>query len=168
MRRALALALTVLAATGPAARAVDQDAIDKAVERGVAFLRGAAPNGYDAAHPAGATALAGLTLLECGVAPDDKAVRAAAATVRQAAVTQDQTYSLALGILFLDRLGDPDDVPLIESMTVRLLEGQNAAGGWTYTCPAPPRFRGPPPDGSPPATGRIDRPARTAQGARRG
>ncbi len=138
MRRALALALTVLAATGSAARAVDQDAIDKAVERGVAYLRGAAPNGYDAAHPAGATALAGLTLLECGVAPDDKTVQAAAAAVREASITQNQTYALALGILFLDRLGDPDDVPVIESMTVRLLAGQNAGGGWTYTCPSIP------------------------------
>ena len=32
-----------------------------------------------------------------------------------------RTYTLSLGILFLDRLGDPADIPLIESMAVRLL-----------------------------------------------
>src|SRR5207253_2657333 len=34
------------------------------------------------------------------------------------------------------RLGESADVPLIESMTVRLLAGQNAMGGWDYYCPA--------------------------------
>ena len=87
MRRALALALAVLAATGSAARAADQEAIDKAVERGVTFLRSAPiPGTNEVLQPAGATTLVGLTLLECGVAPDDKAVQAVAATVRQAGV----------------------------------------------------------------------------------
>ncbi|MGH7171265.1 MAG: hypothetical protein ACRELG_13385, partial [Gemmataceae bacterium] len=36
---------------------------------------------------------------------------------------------------FFDRLGDPGDVPLIESLTVRLLAGQTASGGWNYQCP---------------------------------
>src|SRR5579885_453943 len=38
--------------------------------------------------------------------------------------------------MFFDRLGDPADVPLIESMAVRLMAGQGAQGGWSYTCPA--------------------------------
>src|SRR5262249_45108075 len=38
-------------------------------------------------------------------------------------------------LLFLDRLGNPADVPLIESLAVRLLAGQEARGGWTYQCP---------------------------------
>jgi hypothetical protein len=37
--------------------------------------------------------------------------------------------------MFFDRLGDPGDVPLIESVTVRLLFGQSSQGGWTYHCP---------------------------------
>jgi hypothetical protein len=35
-------------------------------------------------------------------------------------------------IVFLDRLNDPSDVPLIQLLGCRLLAGQNAAGGWTY------------------------------------
>src|SRR5262249_15581119 len=56
--------------------------------------------------------------------------------IRQAAINADQTYSLALAILFLDRLGDPVDIALIESMTVRLLAGQQANGAWSYNCPS--------------------------------
>src|SRR5262249_21703128 len=47
----------------------------------------------------------------------------------------DQTYSISLAILFLDRLGEPVDVALIESLTVRLLGGQGENNGWTYSCP---------------------------------
>lgn len=142
MRTALGAVLAaavVLSPTGPAARAAEQGDIDKAVARGVDYLHGAAfPGNNDSLQPVGVMALTGLTLLECGAGPDDKTVRAAAANVRQAAVAQDQTYSLALSILFLDRLGDSEDVPLIESMTVRLLAGQTAGGGWTYSCPTIP------------------------------
>ena len=56
--------------------------------------------------------------------------------VRKASTTTTHTYSIALSILFLDLLGDSDDVPLIESLMVRLLAGQDATfGGWGYTCP---------------------------------
>jgi hypothetical protein len=110
---------------------------DAAIARGVAYLKsiqqvdGTWP--YDQIGP---TALAGLTLLECGVPANDAAVVKAAGAVRQAALTATQTYSLALSILFLDRLGEAADVFLIESMTVRLLAGQNSHGGWTYECPS--------------------------------
>jgi hypothetical protein len=141
MKRALLAGCAVVAvwaATGPAARAADQEAIDKAVERGVAFLHesGGANQGYDSTmQPVGARALVGLTLLECGAGADDKGVVSVAEMVRPASVSMHETYSLALSILFLDRLGDPADVPLIESMTVRLLAGQGSTGGWSYICP---------------------------------
>jgi hypothetical protein len=83
----------------------------------------------------GATALAGLTLLECDVPDDDPAIRKAADAVRRASVGLTDTYSVSLAILFLDRLGDPGDKVLIESLAVRLLAGQNSTGGWTYQCP---------------------------------
>jgi hypothetical protein len=84
----------------------------------------------------GATALAGRTLLECGAKRDDPAVVKAAKAVRAAVVTCHDTYSLALAILFLDRLGEPRDIALIESMAVRLLAGQDSTtGGWGYDCP---------------------------------
>jgi hypothetical protein len=38
--------------------------------------------------------------------------------------------------MFLDRVGDPGDVPLIESLGVRLLAGQCDNGGWSYHCPS--------------------------------
>src|SRR5207237_7256182 len=67
---------------------------------------------------------------------NDPAVQAAAKAVREAsAANLTHTYSLALAIVFLDRLGEPGDVPQIESLTVRLLAGQGATGGWSYDCP---------------------------------
>jgi hypothetical protein len=116
----------------------ERSPVDRAVEKGVAALRrmqratGDWPNQQ---QPMGATALAGLTLLECGVANSDPAVARAADFVREASFSCNFTYSLSLAILFLDRLGDPDDIPMIESLTVRLLGGQNANGGWSYFCP---------------------------------
>src|SRR4051794_4543498 len=131
------VAFGILAVTAADARAVDQQSIDRAVERGGGALRRLQQGtGTWPYKEIGATALAGVTLLECGVRTDDPAVRRASEAVRGAAVEANQTYSLSLCILFLDRLGDANDIPLIESMTVRLLAGQDASsGGWSYTCP---------------------------------
>ena len=135
MRRLL-LAIGLLALACLPAPAVDRAAIDKAVERGVAALKRAQQaDGTWNYTEIGATALAGLTLLECGEAADSPAVKKAAARVRAAGLGETKTYSLALAVLFLDRLGHAADTPLIESMLVLLLAGQNAAGGWSYTCP---------------------------------
>jgi len=135
LSRSLALVVVLLVGL-PSLAAVDKAAIDRAVEGGVTALR--QMQGGDGTWPhqeIGATALAGLTLLECGVPAEDRAVRQAADAVRSAGITTVATYSIALSLLFLDRLGDPDDVPLIESLTVRLLAGQNGSGGWSYICP---------------------------------
>jgi hypothetical protein len=130
------LAVAVLALPAPEARAVDQATIDRAIERGVAGLRRLQQGDGTWPHVhIGATALAGLTLRECGARADDKAARQAAAAVRQASLNLTHTYSLALCVLFLDRLDDPADTPLIESMLVRLLAGQHLSGGWAYNCP---------------------------------
>jgi hypothetical protein len=114
-------------------------AVEAAIDRGITHLR--ALQQADGSWPhaeavMGATALPALTLLECGIRADDAAVTRAAHYVRQASIGCTHTYSLALGIVFLDRLGEAEDVPLIESMAVRLLGGQGASGGWTYNCPA--------------------------------
>jgi hypothetical protein len=110
--------------------------VARSIDRGVAHLRILQRANGDWPHTEmGATALAGLTLLECGATPDDKAVSRAADFVRRASLRTIHTYSICLAILFLDRLGDPGDVPLIESLAVRLLAGQTAQGGWTYYCP---------------------------------
>jgi hypothetical protein len=132
----LLLVVGVLALLAVPLRAVDREAINTSVERGVSALRrmqqsdGTWPHGE-----IGATALAGLTLLECGAANDDKAVVAAAAKVREAALKLTHTYSLALAVLFLDRLDTATDTPLIESMLVRLIAG-HTNGAWGYQCPS--------------------------------
>ncbi len=139
MKRALGIGLLTLAAlaAAPPARAADKDAVNAAIARGVKNLRSLqAQNGTWANdHTTGLTALCGLTLLECGVPVDDDAVQKAAAAVRSASATMDKTYDISLSILFFDRLGEAGDVPLIESLTVRLLAGQNLEGTWSYPCP---------------------------------
>jgi hypothetical protein len=139
MRKLLAIGLlaTLALAAATPSRAVDKDDINRAIENGVQALRGMkGPNGAWRHNRIGATALAGLTLLECGVKEDDKDVQDAANAVRKASITLTHTYSISLAILFLDRLGDADDVPLIESLMVRLLGGQDMMGGWSYECPS--------------------------------
>jgi hypothetical protein len=131
--------------------------VNKAVRRGVAYLKkrladnsrlysiGEGRGG--GAHP-GAVALAGLTLLECGVPADDPALRRALASVRREAPRLTFTYSVAAAILFLDRFNNPeerkvdaDDRALIRSMALRLIAGQNGDGGWGYYCEAlPPAY----------------------------
>ena len=143
MKRALlagCAAVAVLVVAGPAARAVDQDAINRAIDRGVEFLHGRDVPGAVPVmmQPVGATALVGLTLLECDAKADDPDVHHAAEVVRTAAPAMHETYSLSLSILFLDRLGDPADEPLLQSMAVRLMAGQGADGGWKYVCPELP------------------------------
>jgi hypothetical protein len=129
----IVLSLLILA---PAAQAADRDAIKQAIERGVAALKGMQQSdGTWLCREIGGTALAGLTLLECDAPTNDLAVKAAADAVRAVSVGETRTYSLALSILFLDRLGEEADVPLIESMAVRLLAGQGPHGGWSYQVP---------------------------------
>lgn len=128
----------LLLVTQPAV-AVDKAAIDAAIERGVNFVKSQQlqDGTWHHSHRAGATALCALALLECSVPVDDPSILKAARAVRQEMVTSNHVYSISLAILFLDRLGDPDDVPLIESLGVRLLEGQKLVGSWSYTTPAP-------------------------------
>jgi len=126
----------------PAARAADDKAIQAAIDKGVAYLKSAQSKagtwsytgGEGPQREIGATALVGLALLENGVAADDRVLQQTTDVLREASLVLDQTYSISLVLLYLDRLGDPGDVPLIESLTVRLLAGQAAGGGWGYNC----------------------------------
>lgn len=142
MRRGLVIGLltgVLLPMATPRARAVDRKRVDEAIEQGVTALRSMQRADGTWPHPEiGATALAALTLLECGAKPDDLPIKRAADAVRSGSTSLRKTYSLSLCILFLDRLDDPEDIPLIESMAVRLLAGQNNSGGWDYSCPPIP------------------------------
>jgi hypothetical protein len=150
-RWVLALSTLALLAGARAAHAqVDaklQTRINKAIDRGISFLKknqteqGLWPfgaGGQGGAHDTGSTALAGWALLESGVPPGDPTIRKAAAALRRAAVSDTSTYHISLLILFFDKLADPEDVPLIESLAVRLMQGQLAVGGWTYEVPKVP------------------------------
>jgi hypothetical protein len=139
LTRHLTVVIAALLLAGPAG-AASKEQIQRAIDRGVAFLRSLQrAEGAWPTHHVGATALAGLTLLECDVPATDPAVRKAAEHVRQTSLSlldNHGTYSISLAVLFLDRLGEPMDVPLIQALGVRLLSGQNAGGGWSYQCPA--------------------------------
>jgi hypothetical protein len=128
------LAVFLLSSTG--ATAATQRQVDEAVEKGVKFLKSNSKGGgmNDAAYGIGPTALAGLALLEAKVPAADPAIQAIAKAVREASYRETKTYQLSLCLLFLDKLEDPADVPMIQVLAVRLLAGQTNQGGWTYDC----------------------------------
>jgi hypothetical protein len=139
----LCACLVVVVALIPArARGADKVAIDRAVERGVAALRSMQKTDgrWDYPTPsatAGTTALAALTMLECGVEKDDPAIVKAANYVRSQLRGLHYTYSVAISILFFDRLGDPNDEQYIDALGARLVAGQCLNGAWTYDGPDP-------------------------------
>ena len=130
--------------------AKEQAKVDAAIAKGVKYLLDVAPEdgnwkkmiAPDAKivegeehHTVGYTALPALALLECQVSPKHPVIQKAAEFVRSQKAAIDDTYSLGLAVIFLDRLGDPQDKLLIKSLTMRLVAGQTAAGGWWYRCP---------------------------------
>ncbi len=116
----------------------EQDRVNQAVVDGVAFLKKTQlPTGTwpsDGGHPVGYAALSGLALLECGVAKNDPVLLRAEAFIRKALPTMEDTYEVSLSILFLDRLGNHEDEPMIQGLALRLIAGQSPTGGWGYKC----------------------------------
>ena len=140
----LLVTFVVLLTTTSTAFADDDALIRLVIQKGVTHLKSIqTPDGTWShfGHVMGPTALAGLTMLECGVSKEDPAVQRALTYVRDVATGKpgalggDQTYDISLAILFLDRYGSKRDLQVIESLTVRLMAGQNTQGGWTYDCP---------------------------------
>src|SRR5262245_2700608 len=135
-----ALILSFVASWPGIAPAAGDEDIRKAVERGVESLRTRQDNDGswsfgNAGHTVGTSALVGLAMLECDVPASDQAIQAAGRVVRSEVGNINDTYDISLAVMFLDRLGQPDDDPLIESLSQRLLAGQTAGGGWGYFCP---------------------------------
>jgi VWFA-related protein len=141
----LALGLSLLPLTP--GRAADKgppdDEVRAAIERGIKHLRdqqqddGSWRFSFNQDHALGITALAGLALLENGVARDDAAVAGASEAVHALARSSFQTYDLALAILFLARLqsgGSGPDDELIRQLAARLAGGERG-GMWNYTVP---------------------------------
>jgi Ca-activated chloride channel family protein len=123
--------------------APDDKAIASAIARGVAFLKETQsdqgqwdePSQRD--HRLGMTALAGLALMENGAARDATAISRAREVVVELAQSSDQTYDLALAILFLARCqqGRRGDTDAIIQTLGRRLAGGDLEGIWTYTVP---------------------------------
>ena len=129
----------LLAVAAPAAPAATPKEIDRALKAGTDALRAKYAKGVppDGAHGIGEPALAGLAILEAGTPVDDAAVKSITSAVREASYTQHATYQIALCLMYLDRRGDPADVPLVQMLAARLIVGQTRHGGWGYSCIAP-------------------------------
>jgi hypothetical protein len=122
----------------------EQDKVDRAVARGVAWLRQTQHDdgGWEVGrgfNQGGLTALAGLALLHSSVSPRDPTVRNAADYLRRQVAGRANTYRSVyvstLMILFLDRLGDRRDEDIIRTLSVAMIKGQLPSGKWTYSCP---------------------------------
>jgi len=134
--------LTAVAAPAAAQSRLDKDLqerVNLAIDKGAAYLQKISLEPRrDATHELGRQALIGWTLLECGVPAKDDLVQRYAQAIREGVLNQDisnANYGLATALIFLDKLGDPSDAPLIESIAARLLAGQTGMGGWAYTAP---------------------------------
>jgi hypothetical protein len=121
----------------------EQAKIDQAIDKGVEFLKGAQSERgdfkwrmyRDGRFLAAQCALPAYALLESGVPADDPVIQKSADFLRAKVRDSDFTYELSLALLFLDRLGNPADKKLIQTLAVRLLAGQHHTGGWSYRCP---------------------------------
>lgn len=118
----------------------EQAKVDQAVDKGVAYLKrsqakeGDWPPFWHGTYAVGQCALPAYALLESGVAADDPVIQKAAAFLRSKSLKTGMTYELSLAILFFDRLGDPKDKKLIQTLALRLLASQHRSGGWSYRC----------------------------------
>src|SRR5262249_6970593 len=118
-------------------RAADDPRIQRAVDKGVAYLKsGQQQDGRWKHDEIGGTALVALTLLECGVPANDPCIQKAAAVVRAASVDLTKPSPSSLATMSVDSRGEPVFVSLIQPLSVRLLAGQSAEGGWSYDCVA--------------------------------
>ncbi len=109
--------------------------VNKVIDKGVEYLKSAVSGRSGASNygSPGGFALAGLTLLECGVPADDASIKNVVRTVRSNVPRMVQTYEIATCIWFLDRLNEAEDKPLIRSLALRLIANQGPMAGWGYS-----------------------------------
>jgi predicted Zn finger-like uncharacterized protein len=106
----------------------------KIKDKGIGFLKRTQNAGGEwigNSHGPNLLGIAGLTLLQYGVSPDDPKMKELAKKIRAEAGTND-LYALCAHLIFLDKLGDPKDEPLIKSMALRLIVNQTSRGAWGY------------------------------------
>jgi len=109
--------------------------INAAIDKGAAYVKAYTFN--EKLQRPGTWALRGWALVESGIPASDPAVKRLADYVRHEVTEMDGVYDLSLSIIFLDKLGDVGDAPLIESMAVRLMAAQGVKGGWHYDAAKP-------------------------------
>ncbi|MFO0964590.1 MAG: hypothetical protein U0793_03245 [Gemmataceae bacterium] len=111
-----------------------EDAVHKAIERGIAHLKDVvAKKSY---RLDSGPVFVGFTLLHCGVSPDDPAVQEAMEHLRKSIARDSFTYKIAVSILFLDRYHaarpSPENIRMMRTLALRLMAGQGQDGGWGY------------------------------------
>jgi hypothetical protein len=104
--------------------------VNLAIDRGVQYLKNYSTNSF---LTGGNGALAGLTLLSCGVPATDPAVTRILDRLRPQLSNLNRTYELAVCVWFLDKLNDPQDRDTIKTLALRLIASQKVNGGWDYT-----------------------------------
>ncbi|OYP36963.1 DUF4159 domain-containing protein [Rhodopirellula sp. MGV] len=114
--------------------AVDAPTVSRAIDRGVAYLRGiqTETGGWNeyAGHSCGLSALCTLALLNAGVSREDDAIKNAMLYLR--ATETSQTYSVALQTLVFCQYGSASDMPRIRNNVTKLVQGQKPNGSWGY------------------------------------
>ncbi len=128
------LGLVLFAANCVAADAPADPRVAAAIARGAAALQRLNGQAAGGDHGIGSAGLSGLAMLEGAIKPDDTAVQNIAKLVRTTWTTDTKTYNVSLAILFLDRLGDPADIPTIQLLGTRLYGGMGRDGAYSYEC----------------------------------
>lgn len=128
------LTFTIAASADPKPLSKEEQAkVDKAIEKGIAYLKreqtkeGNWPKmqaiwvepskrQFDDRHSAGQCLLPAYALLEAGVSANDPVIQNATDYIRPRIRNCQDTYDLALGVLFFDRLGNSKDKQLIQTL----------------------------------------------------
>lgn len=140
---ALAIALTLLAPVGNCQRKQDNvtpEVVQRAIKNGLVFLvnsqRDGRWSGSFEIRGSGSTALIVLSMLNCGVSPDDPALKKSMEYLRKTSPTN--TYECALQTMVYCTAEPRRDRKLIERNVSWLLKAESSGadlGGWSYLNP---------------------------------
>ncbi|MCO8123726.1 DUF4159 domain-containing protein [Stieleria sp. TO1_6] len=130
----LIVAIVFSATLSPARADVDAAAVNRAIDRGITYLRKSQTDrgGWDeySGHSCGLSSLCTLALLNAGVSRDDPAINNAMKYLR--ATVPDDTYSISLQTLVYCQYGSANDLPRIRNNVAQLTQSQRDSGVWGY------------------------------------
>jgi hypothetical protein len=152
MNRVWAFAALVALAVPTVAMATDEKAIKAAIDKGIERLwedqnsdgswsymavEGGDTDGKDTKDPRalGMTSLAVLALHENGAQLSDPRMRKALDYIREKSIANEDTYSVALAVTALSRIGIRSDRGTVKLLVRRLIDAQYDTGGWHYNTP---------------------------------